>query len=286
MGAGTALGAAVIGGAVAALPVAVTSSGIFAVTSTGLLLYGTYEGGKMLWKNVPVAFDKNATPEERQLAIQNTIEGARYARSGSDGTRVRQEAPLGPPASAAGEVAGGNQMAHQNLVPNPRGALFSGVPIGGVPTGKGLPNEPPALKDEWVRPKGWQLPKNGTWDGHTGKLQLQADRPCRTRLKAVGDRSLPATGDPISRSGRRATLLRRKEALTGDPVADRTAMIKTIAGVKSCWTQQQVKDWLQKEQLSLHHAGGNDIQLIPWALLGNRSAIPPLPGITHQGGRV
>jgi hypothetical protein len=60
-------------------------------------------------------------------------------------------------------------------------------------------------------------------------------------------------------------------------------MIKTIAESKG-WTQQQVKDWLQTEQLSLHHAGGNDIQLIPWALHGNRSAIPPLPGITHQGG--
>jgi hypothetical protein len=78
-------------------------------------------------------------------------------------------------------------------------------------------------------------------------------------------------------------LFTSSEPLTGDPVADRTTMIRTIAEEKG-WTQQQVKDWLQTEQLSLHHSGGNDFQLIPWDLHGNRSAIPPVPGLTHQGG--
>ena len=60
-------------------------------------------------------------------------------------------------------------------------------------------------------------------------------------------------------------------------------MIRTIAEEKG-WTQQGVKDWLNSERLSPHHAGGNDIQLIPWELHGNPSAVPPMNGIRHMGG--
>lgn len=60
-------------------------------------------------------------------------------------------------------------------------------------------------------------------------------------------------------------------------------MIRTVAEQKG-WTQKETIKWLEKEQLSLHHGGGDTIQLVPSALHGNRSAIPPLPGIHHQGG--
>ena len=62
---------------------------------------------------------------------------------------------------------------------------------------------------EWVRPRGWRLPKNGTWEGTPGNSNFIPNNPAELGLKP-GEVSPSATASPTSRSGRRATSRRRK----------------------------------------------------------------------------
>jgi hypothetical protein len=67
-----------------------------------------------------------------------------------------------------------------------------------------------------------------------------------------------------------------------DPVKGWVTMFVFFAEEKG-WSQTQVDGWLKMNGLSLHHAGGNNIQLIPSQLHGNPRAEPPLNGIRHMG---
>jgi hypothetical protein len=139
----------------------------------------------------------------------------------------------------------------------------------------------PANGSEWVRPKGWRLPKNGTWDGTPGHSNFKPANPAELGLKP-GEVVPFRNGRPDFSQWSKGNFT-SKETLIGEWNVDAPKMIKTLAEQKG-WTQQQAKEWLTKERLSLHHSGGNDFQLIPWELHGNPSAVPPIQGIRHMGG--
>ena len=91
----------------------------------------------------------------------------------------------------------------------------------------------------WVRPKGWQLPKNGKWDGTPGDSNFTPNNPAELGLKA-GEAVPFRNGRPDFSKWSKGNFT-SEQPLTGDPVADRTTMIQAIAKEKG-WTQQQVKD--------------------------------------------
>ncbi len=135
--------------------------------------------------------------------------------------------------------------------------------------------------DDWVRPPGLRLPRDkGTWSGTPGNSVFTPDNP-----KAFG----LEPGDVIPYREGRPDFSRWSKGnftstvpLTGHP-DDMPKMIRTIAEKKG-WTVSQTQEWLRQQRVTPHHAGGNEIQLIPWELHGNSRAIPPLPGIRHTGG--
>ncbi len=133
----------------------------------------------------------------------------------------------------------------------------------------------------WIRPKDWVLPKNGEWAGAVGDSGFIPDN--RAKLGLRPGEVIPFRNGRVDFSEWSKENFTAKEVLTGNPVRDRAKMIRTIAKEKG-WTQRKVEDWLQEERLSLHHAGGDEIQLVPWELHGNRRAIPPEAGVSHQGG--
>jgi hypothetical protein len=139
----------------------------------------------------------------------------------------------------------------------------------------------PQTSGEWVRPKGWQLPRNGTWEGTPGNSNFKPHNPESLGLKP-GEVVPFRNGSPDFSKWVRETFTAR-EPLTGNPTSDQKAMIRAVAE-QNGWTHKETIKWLETEQLSLHHAGGNEIQLVPSALHGNRSAEPSLPGVHHQGG--
>jgi hypothetical protein len=204
---------------------------------------------------------------------------------------------VGPPAPE-GPAQGGQPGANPPQTPAPpepppgggtappklkQGELFpEEVPpqSGGSPPAPSGATAPPG-SGEWVRPKGWRLPKNGTWEGTPGNSNFRPNNPAELGLEP-GEVVPFRNGRPDFSKWSKGNFTSR-EPLTGDPVSDRTKMLRTIAAEKG-WTQQQVEEWLQREGLSLHHAGGNSTQLIPSQLHGNRTAVPPIPGLSHMGG--
>jgi len=141
------------------------------------------------------------------------------------------------------------------------------------------PQHPPT-KPKWEKPKGWRLPNNGTWEGTPGDSNFIPRNPAELGLKP-GETVPFHEGKPDFSKWSKGNFTSR-EPLTGNHPDDMPKMIRTIAEKKG-WTQQRVKEWLKKERLSPHHAGGNEIQLIPWDLHGNPSAKPPIQGIRHMG---
>ena len=159
------------------------------------------------------------------------------------------------------------------------------IESGGISATWGVPNVriryvSNAPQGDWVRPKGWRLPKNGTWEGTPGHSNFKPTNPAELGLKP-GEVVPFRNGRPDFSNWSKGNFA-SKEALIGEWNADAPKMIKALAEQKG-WTQQQVKDWLTKERLSLHHSGGNNFQLIPWELHGNPSAVPPINGIRHMG---
>ena len=61
--------------------------------------------------------------------------------------------------------------------------------------------------------------------------------------------------------------------LTGDQKGDTRKVIKHLAD-ENGWTQREVKAWLAKNRLRVHHFKGNQVQLVP----------AQLHKLAHQGG--
>ena len=121
---GAAAGAAAV--VVEAVPV-VTTSGIIALTAKGLVLYGTYEGGKMLWRSGPVLFDDSASPGERQHAIREFMDGSVGVAGSTSLSRLGKSLP-GDFHKAGQEL--------RTLFPGVTGSgstPLMGIPLGGIP---------------------------------------------------------------------------------------------------------------------------------------------------------
>ena len=190
----------------------------------------------------------------------------------------------GGPGGAAAGVGGGAFAFAPALAFNPSAAIAPAIAFAGpgmttaFSTGQGGGGD---SETEWVRPKGWRLPKNGRWSGTPGNSDFIPDDPAALGLK-------PREVVPF-RNGRpdfskwSKGNFRSNDPLTGVHDVDRLKMTKAIAEAKG-WTITRVQEWLRNQQLSPHHAGGNEFQLIPWALHGNPSHVPPINGIRHMGG--
>jgi RHS repeat-associated protein len=160
------------------------------------------------------------------------------------------------------------------LVPNKQAAVEVG--------GKWI--DPRTGKQDWVKPKGWQLPQNGTWDGTPGHSNFKPNNPAELGLKP-GEVVPFRNGYPDFSKWTKETFTAKKQ-LTGNPQKDQKIMIQTVAEAKG-WTQKKTQKWLATadgDGYSLHHAGGDTIQLVPSRLHGNKMAKPPLTGLHHQGG--
>jgi hypothetical protein len=264
----------VIGGAIAALPIAATESGIFALTSTGLLLYGTIEGGMLLWNNVPVVCDPNATPLERQLALQKAIDGAAMAAPAPLLPGAIKNLP-GNARMAAGEV----KYLYKWVFPDSAspGSMYLFMNGGTLPGGsRGA--RAPAEATEWVRPKGWRLPRKGKWEGTPGHSNFKPDNPAELGLKpgevipfreGIPDLSKWSKGNFTS-----------EQKLTGVHGTDQTKMIRQLAESKG-WSVAQTEAWLTTNEYVLHHAGGQLFQLIDARLHG--ATAWGYNGLRHMG---
>jgi len=192
----------------------------------------------------------------------------------SEGGKLRVDPAIIADAEAEGATAATGKLKDADALKPAKGVEGPKESVPGVE-----PKAPPT-KGEWERPKGWRLPTNGTWEGTPGNSNFIPHNPSELGLKP-GETVPFHEGRPDFSKWSKGNFI-SKEPLTGIHVDDAPIMIKTIADEKG-WTQRQVRDWLKEEHLSLHHAGGNEIQLIPRKLHGDPSAIPPIQGIRHMG---
>jgi hypothetical protein len=134
------------------------------------------------------------------------------------------------------------------------------------------PKEEPAPEAPWKKPKGWRLPKDGTWAGTPGDSTFTPNNPESLGLKpgdviqykkGVPDFSPWQHGPELETPGLNGTL------------DDFPLMHNKVAEVQGLPNQTAGKKWLSDNGLTPHHVGGDKFQLIP---------TPLHDGIRHTGG--
>jgi hypothetical protein len=132
-----------------------------------------------------------------------------------------------------------------------------------------------------------RAPKGGVWTGEPGHSNFIPDDPVSLGLN-YGEVVPFRNGRPDFSEWSKGNFT-ANEALTGVEQTDQKIFWRTLRDNFNArdgdgsWTLGRVQGWLQSERVTPHHSGGNDFQLIPWALHGNTMADPPLPGIRHSG---
>ena len=122
------------------------------------------------------------------------------------------------------------------------------------------------------KPKGWRLPKNGTWSGVPGHSDFTPTNPRDLGL-APGD-VVPFKNGMPDFSGWSTRNL-RVGGMTGDHATDMPKIYKQMVKVMGFPTQKAAQNWLTLNGLTPHHAGGNKVQLVPTELHD---------GVRHTGG--
>jgi hypothetical protein len=141
--------------------------------------------------------------------------------------------------------------------------------------------------DTWcgiAKPRGWRLPKNGTWNGDPGdsffiphnpaELGLQPGQWIRF-IRGYPDFGPYKLGPSYFVKGMDGTK------------KDFPRIYEEIARQRGWYFrgrphQQAAKDWLESEMLVPHHAGADEIQLIPAALHNSHPDF--MQGVRHMGG--
>ncbi|MFC1852521.1 RHS repeat-associated core domain-containing protein [candidate division CSSED10-310 bacterium] len=116
-------------------------------------------------------------------------------------------------------------------------------------------------KSNWKRPKGWRLPKNGTWTGVKGDSYFIPQNPTILGLNT-------GEGIPFKKGladFRKWSKNLRIPGLTGFHGPDRTTVLNTLAKRKKT-TAAKIEEWLQEKDLIIHHFKGSQIQLVPGRL--------------------
>jgi hypothetical protein len=130
-----------------------------------------------------------------------------------------------------------------------------------------------APNTNWIKPKGWKLPKNGKWEGVPGNSNFKPTNPAALGLKpgevvpfrnGYPDFSQWQRGNPLNVSG-----------LNGDHANDMPLIYEKLAQEMGLPNPTAARNWLADQGLTPHHAGGNSVQLIPRDLHG---------GVRHTGG--
>lgn len=251
--------------------------------------FGAVGVGAALWGGGPAAFAAaigyliiGKTVVEVSNELYMGISGAMGARSQADidAAAARLATGIGKLTVEGGTaVAGMGAMKLAGGV----GMALKGKKLKQGENGKVevVPEGTPAAGAEWVRPPGLKLPKNGTWEGTPGNSNFKPTNSAELGLKP-GDVVPFRQGRPDFSPWSKGNFT-SKEPLTGVWQADREKMYRALAQEKG-WSIQKVKDWLTAEKYSPHHSGGDNFQLIPWALHGNPNAVPPIQGVRHTGG--
>jgi hypothetical protein len=136
-----------------------------------------------------------------------------------------------------------------------------------------------AAGGEWVRPPGWRLPKNGTWEGTPGHSNFKPTNPAELGLNP-GEVVPFRNGRPDFSNWSKGNYTSGKK-LVGDHGLDQQAMKESLAKSKG-WTVRQTEDWLRDNQYVLHHSGGDNFQLLDAKLHG--AGAWGENGIRHMGG--
>ncbi|TLD71655.1 hypothetical protein FEM03_05820 [Phragmitibacter flavus] len=133
----------------------------------------------------------------------------------------------------------------------------------------------------WTPPPGFQMPAvgNGRFVGDVGNSAFALSDniaavmgvprgstvPWRNGIPDFRDYAVPGPG------GISSTF--RVPGLTGDPGGDRTLMLQQMAS-QAKMTQRALKEWLSTQKVRLHHAGGEEVQIVP----------APIHSLHHSGG--
>jgi len=137
-----------------------------------------------------------------------------------------------------------------------------------------LPGEP--------RPRGWRLPKNGTWEGEPGHSNFIPNDPAA--LGVAPDAKIPfVEGKPVFTQwkqdipGHPGSSSFKVPGMTGVHDADMPLIHKRMHELfpSKFENQTAAKNWLSENGITPHHAGGIEIELVPTRLHG---------GIRHMGG--
>jgi hypothetical protein len=154
----------------------------------------------------------------------------------------------------------------------PTGGVSAGRGTGSArgPSGRGTGTPASAT---WTRPRGWRLPKNGSWSGTPGHSDFIPSNP--QALGVPVGTSIPfRNGYPNLSQWQRGTPL-DVPGLNGNYGNDMPLIYQEVARLQGLPNQTAGQSWLSQQGLSPHHAGGNIVQLIPTPLHG---------GLRHMGG--
>jgi RHS repeat-associated protein len=122
------------------------------------------------------------------------------------------------------------------------------------------------------KPKGWRLPKNGTWSGAPGHSNFIPNNPADLGLKD-GDTIPFVKGSPDFEPYSVGNL--DVPGMTGEHRTDMPLIHQAVADEKNLKNQTAGRNWLSEEGLTPHHAGGSKVQLVPTKLHD---------GVRHTGG--
>lgn len=130
--------------------------------------------------------------------------------------------------------------------------------------------------NEWLpgqpKPKGWRLPKSGTWAGERGHSDFTPSNPTDLGLNP-GDTIPYKNGRPdFSKWSQRNMTV---NGMTGDHDVDMPMIHRQLAADMGLPNQTAAKNWLSTNGLTPHHDGGNRVILVPTSLHD---------GIRHTGG--
>jgi hypothetical protein len=132
------------------------------------------------------------------------------------------------------------------------------------------------------RPRGWRLPKDGTWDGIPGHSNFIPNN--RAALGIAPDAKIPFEGGrPVFSQwkqdlpGLPGSGSFKVTGMTGVHDVDMPLIHKRMSELHPNLfpNQNAAKNWLSQNGITPHHAGGVDVELIPTRLHG---------AIRHTGG--
>lgn len=122
------------------------------------------------------------------------------------------------------------------------------------------------------KPKGWRLPKNGTWTGAPGHSDFI---PSNHDVLGIPEGSkIPFIKGSPDFSAQSVDII-DVPGMTGVHDTDMPLIHKAVADKYNLANQTAGKEWLSERELTPHHARGTSVQVVPTKLHG---------GVRHTGG--